>query len=47
MAKAIRDQHEEETWFPTGQQLASRVFAIGIAGLFAVIAMMIVLGERW
>ena len=45
MAGAAQGHSEHDEWVPpTGEQLASRLFAVVMAGVFGVIVLMITLG---
>ncbi len=48
MAGAALDQHDHEAWIPpTGEELANRLFVIVLAGVGAVIVLMVTLGGWW
>ncbi len=48
MAAESMDQQDHEAWVPpTGGELAIRVFGLAMAGVCAVIVLMITLGGWW
>ncbi len=48
MAGASLDQHDHEAWIPpTGEELANRIFVLVMAGVCAVIVLMVTLGGWW
>ena len=48
MSVPIEEEHSpNRRSFPSGDELASRVFTISIIGVFAAILLMIILGDWW
>lgn len=48
MAGAVPRHDEHDAWVPpTGEQVAQRLFAVVLAGVVAVIVLMVVTGGWW